>query len=137
MLRYGRFVEELGKEENIPVVDFNHPMTAAVARGMQIDPAIAGSLLPDRIHPSPAGHWIFAAALAKAWNLDPVVSNASIDAATGAVSDLHNTSVTDVHAAPEKVSWTALDRDLPLPLELNDPIVHFLFQASGLAAMSR
>ncbi|HWE83588.1 MAG TPA: SGNH/GDSL hydrolase family protein [Terracidiphilus sp.] len=137
MIRYGEFVAELGKEEKIPVVDFNHPMASAVARGMQIDRVVAGSLLPDRIHPSPAGHWILAAALTKGWNLDPVVSSASIDATTGAVGDQHNTAISDVHTTPEKVSWTELDQDLPLPLELNDPVAHFLFEASDLAAMNR
>jgi hypothetical protein len=137
MLRYGQFVTDLGREEGLPVIDFNHPMTAAIERGMQIDAAIAGSLQPDRIHPSPAGHWILAATLAKAWNLDPIVDNVDIDAQNGAVSHLHNTAITEVHVAPDKISWTELDEDLPLPLELNNPITHFLLQASDLAAMDR
>jgi lysophospholipase L1-like esterase len=42
MLRYGEIVSALGREENIPVVDFNQPMTTAVSKGMQIDKALAG-----------------------------------------------------------------------------------------------
>lgn len=137
MVRYGQFVAELGRQQGIPVVDFNAPVTAALSRGMQIDAAIAGSLLPDRIHPSPMGHWILAAALAKSWNLDPVVSSASIDAQTGLVSDRHRTSIRDVHISPDKITWTESDEALPLPLELNDPITHFLLRASDLAAMNR
>lgn len=138
MLRYGQFVRELGREEHIPVIDFNEPMKSAVAAGMKIDPAIAGHLQPDRIHPSPAGHWIMAAALAKGWNMDPVVSSVTLDGASGAVRATHNTKISAAKAAADELSWTELDSSLPLPLELNDPVVHFILSASAtLASMDR
>ena len=137
LLRYGEFVSGLGKEENVPVIDLNGPMTAAINAGMKIDPQLAGALLPDRIHPSPAGHWIMAAAIAKAWNLDPIISSATIHAPDGKVEDQYNTSVTAVHVEPSKLCWTQQDEAVPLPLELNDPFVQFLFHISGLAQLDR
>jgi lysophospholipase L1-like esterase len=137
MIRYGEFVSELGKEQNIPVVDFNRPMTSAAERGMQIDRALAGSLQPDRIHPSPAGHWIMAAALAQGWNVDPTVSSVTIDAKQAKVGEEHNTFIRELRVASDKISWTQLDEALPLPLELNDPVAQFLLQVSALAKLDR
>jgi lysophospholipase L1-like esterase len=137
MLRYGQFLSELGEKEHIPVVDFNQPVTAAVLRGMQVNPAVAGSLLPDRIHPSPAGHWIMAAALAQAWNFSPTVSSATIAADQARAIEQSNTTISEMQSANDKLSWTQLDRALPIPLEMNDPITQFLLQASDLASLDR
>jgi lysophospholipase L1-like esterase len=137
MIRYGQFVSELGKEQKIPVVDFNWPMTSAEERGVKVDRALAGSLQPDRIHPSPAGHWIMAAALVQGWNLDPTVSSVTIDAKQARAGEEHNTFVRELRVASDKISWTQLDEALPLPLELNDPIAQFLLQVSDLAQLDR
>lgn len=137
MLRYGQFLSELGDKEHIPAVDFNRPVTTAVQRGMQINPAVAGSMLPDRIHPSPAGHWIMAAALAQAWNFNPMVSSATIAADQARATEQSNTTIGELQSANDKLSWTQLDRALPVPLELNDPITQFLLQASDLASLDQ
>jgi lysophospholipase L1-like esterase len=137
MLRYGEIVSALGREENVPVIDFNQPMTAAVTRGMKIDKAIAGSLLPDRIHPSLAGHWIMAAALAQAWSLDPIVSSVNIDVLHGKSDGEHNTFVRQLRVNGGTISWTQLDEALPLPFELNDPITQFVLQVSSLGSLDQ
>jgi lysophospholipase L1-like esterase len=137
MMRYGQFVADLGKQQGIPVIDFNQPLTAALQAGMRIDPAMAGSLLPDRIHPSPAAHWIMAAALAEAWHLDPVVSSVTIDAQTAKVAGEERSSVSQLVLANGNVSWTQLDQAVPLPLELNDTMTQFLLRISSLGALDQ
>lgn len=137
MLRYGEFVRVLGKEDNIPVIDFNQPMVDAEQRGLHIDKAMAGALQPDRIHPSPAGHWIMATALAQGWSVDPLISSVTIDAQQAMSGEEHNTTITDLTATQQTISWTELDRALPLPLELNDSTTQFLLQASDLGALDR
>lgn len=137
MVRYGQFVAALGKEKDIPVIDFNQPMTAAEQRGLEIDKALAGSLQPDRIHPSPAGHWILAVALAQGWDVDPLVSSLTIDAQFAKSGDAHNANVTSLAVSRQGISWTELEQALPLPLELNDATTQFLLQASDMAALDR
>jgi hypothetical protein len=137
MLRYGQFVAELGQEDGIPVVDFNEPMTAALQAGMRIDAAMAGSLLPDRIHPSPAGHWIMAAALASAWHVDPVVSSATLDAGAMRVVDATRTTVSELREEHNNITWTQLDAADPLPLEMNDTMTQFLLKISNLGALDQ
>lgn len=137
MLRYGEIVSALGREDNIPVADFNEPMTRAVSKGMEIDKALAGSLQPDRIHPSLAGHWVMAAALAQAWNLDPIVGSVTIDVAHRRSDEEHNTFVRDLQMNGGTISWTQLDEALPLPFELNDPITQFVLQVSSLPSLDQ
>lgn len=134
MLRYGQFVVALGREDHIPVIDFNEPMTDAIRAGMGINPAMAGTLLPGLIHPSPAGHWIMAAALAKGWNANLLISSVTIDAKYGAVSGEARTTVTGLRDANGAISWSQLDQSVPLPLVLEDPMTQFLFKVSDLAS---
>lgn len=137
MVRYGDFVARLGKELHIPVVDFTSAMDDALRAGIKIDPRMAGSLLPDRIHPSEAGHWIMAAALVKGWNVSPTVSNVSIDASRKAVERQENTTVSGLEETGTEVKWTQLDQSLPLPLELNDAMTQFLLEISDIPSLDR
>ena len=41
---------------------------SALRRGQASDPALAQKIVPDRIHPGPAGHLLMAAALLTAWH---------------------------------------------------------------------
>jgi lysophospholipase L1-like esterase len=137
MLRYGDFLAELGQKQVLPVVDFNQPMTDALRAGMKIDPLMAGSLLPDRIHPSPAGHWIMAAALVSGWNVSPIVSSVVLDAARTDIASQQNTTVSGLKETANGLQWEQLDRSLPLPLELNDSMTQFLLQISDIASLDK
>jgi lysophospholipase L1-like esterase len=137
MLRYGQFVVALGQEENIPVIDFNEPLMDAIRAGMGINPAMAGTLLPGLIHPSPAGHWIMAAALANGWNANLLVSSATIDGKAATVTEQTRTTVSQLHAGSGILSWSQLDQAVPLPLVLEDPTTQFLFRVSDLAALDQ
>jgi lysophospholipase L1-like esterase len=137
LLRYGNFLSQWGTKQDIPVVDFNQPMTDALRAGMKIDPVMAASLLPDRIHPSPAGHWIMAAALVRAWNISPIVCSVALDAARTDVIAQQNTTVSGLNETANGLQWTQLDRALPLPLELNDSMTQFLLQISYIASLDQ
>jgi lysophospholipase L1-like esterase len=137
MVRYGDFVAKLGQEMNLPVVDFTAAVDDALRAGMRIDPRMAGSLLPDRIHPSETGHWIMAAALARGWNASPDVSSVAIDAATINVTRQENATVSDLKESGADLSWTQLDQALPLPLELNDAMTQFLLEISDIPLLDR
>lgn len=100
MVRYGDFLAQLGAQMSVPVANFNQAVTDTLRAGVRIDPRMAGSLLPDRIHPAPAGHWIMAAALVRAWHLSPIVSSVALDAATNTVVHQQNTTVSALTGAP-------------------------------------
>jgi lysophospholipase L1-like esterase len=137
MVRYGKFLEDLGRQDGIPVIDFNQPMTDALAAATRSDAQMAGSLLPDRIHPSPPGHWVMAAALAAGWHIDPVVSRVTLDARTGTVTEAGRSTVSAIHAASDKLTWTELDESDPLPLEMNDTMIQFLMRISALGSLDQ
>ncbi|HEX4066750.1 MAG TPA: SGNH/GDSL hydrolase family protein [Acidobacteriaceae bacterium] len=137
MVRYGDFVAQLGQELGVPVVDFNAAVDDALKAGMKIDPRMAGSLLPDRIHPAEAGHWIMAATLVRGWNVTPTVSTVDIDAARTQVATQQNTAVTGLTESGTEVKWTQLDQALPLPLELNDAMTQFLLEISDIPSLDR
>lgn len=137
MVRYGDFVSELGQQLNVPVVDFNSAVDDALRAGMKIDPRMAGSLLPDRIHPSETGHWIMAAALVRGWDASPDVSSVAIDAARVRLVSQENTAVTSLRESGPDLQWTQLDQSLPLPLELNDAMTQFLLEISAIPELDR
>ena len=137
LVRYGDFVAQLGEELNAPVVDFNSAVDDALRAGMKIDPRMAGSLLPDRIHPSESGHWIMAADLVQGWHVSPIVSSVAIDAARTKVETQENTAVSGLTETGAELKWSELDEALPLPLELNDAMTQFLLEISELPSLDR
>lgn len=137
MVRYGDFVAHLGEEQNLPVVDFDSAVDDALRAGMKIDPRMAGSLLPDRIHPSETGHWIMAADLVQGWHVNSTVSSVAIDAARATAETQVNTAVTGLTGTGTELKWTQLDKALPLPLELNDAMTQFLLEISDIPSLDR
>lgn len=137
MVRYGDFVAQLGQELGVPVVNFNAAVDDALKAGMKIDPRMAGSLLPDRIHPAEAGHWIMAAALVRGWNVSPTVSSINIDAARTQVVSQENTAASGLTETGTELKWSQLDQSLPLPLELNDAMTQFLLEISDIPSLDR
>jgi lysophospholipase L1-like esterase len=85
LVRYGDYVEQLAKQQNINVADLNAPVVAALEKAKTLDPAQALNLIPDRVHPVAGGHLLMAGALLKAWNAPALVSAVEIDGARHAV----------------------------------------------------
>ena len=141
--RFAGDVAEIGAQmqaegdKNILVADFNHPMRDALERAKTQFPELAPLMIPDRIHPAEAGHWIMAAALLSAWHADPVVSRLGLNAATAAVIDKERTTVTNLERSANGLKWTQVDEALPLPLDFNNAMVPMLVKTSTIAQMDQ
>jgi len=115
VIRYGRFVKEMGEHDGLTVADLNTPMLAMLEKAKAADPELAQKIIPDRIHPGDGGHLIMAGALLKAWNAPRLVASVEIDAATKRLVHVERAKVTALHAA-EDISWTEMDDSLPMYL---------------------
>ena len=62
-------------------------MVAMLKKANAEDAATAQKILPDRVHPSLAGHLVMAEQLLKAWHGRAIVSSVTIDAAKGKVGE--------------------------------------------------
>jgi lysophospholipase L1-like esterase len=129
MVRYGEFVKELARQENLAVADLNGPVVAALEKANKLDAENAKKLVPDRVHPAPAGHLLMAEALLKAWQAPAIVTAVEIDAPTATVASATNTKVTELTAAGG-VSWTQADEGLPMPVDTNDAVVALALRSS-------
>ena len=78
--RYGEFVATLAGETGATVVDLNTPVVAGLEKVQRTAPALARQLIPDRVHPGPAGHLVMAAALLRAWGARGLVTRVVLDA---------------------------------------------------------
>ena len=118
--RLGCYVTTLGAREKATVVDFRDPVNAGIAAVMKDNPDLARQVVPDRVHPGPAGHLVMGATLLRAWNAPALVAHVVIDAATRTVAAAENAEVSELTATEAGLSWTGLDRALPLPLAFED-----------------
>ena len=96
LLQYSDLLARLGKEKHLPVADFNAPVTSLLKTLNQQNPLLAPQVLPDRVHPAPAGHWLLAGALLKSWNAPAVVSSVTIAATSKSGAEAENAEVTDL-----------------------------------------
>ena len=118
--RLGCYVTTLGAKEKATVVDFREPVNAGIAAVMTDNPDLARQIVPDRVHPGPAGHLVMGATLLRAWSAPALVAKVAIDAATRTVTAAENAEVGELAATDSGLSWTGLDRALPLPLAFED-----------------
>ena len=137
LVRYGEFLRELAVSEKLALADLNTPLVAALRKANAADPTAAGRLIPDRVHPGEQATLVMAEALLKSWQAPAIVTEVEIDAARKTVGAQVNTRVSDLH--PEKgVSWTQLDGALPMPLNLQDPLVSLVLKSSDfMEALNR
>ena len=128
--RLGCYVATLGGTEKATVVDFRDPVNAGIAAVLQENPDLARQVVPDRVHPGPAGHAVMGATLLRAWRAPSLVSRVEVDAAARTVVAAENTEMSGLAAAGGGLSWTQLDRALPMPLSFEDATVE-LAQKAG------
>lgn len=131
LVRYGEFVKKLAVEEAVQVADLNGPVVDALVKALQSDAALAPRIIPDRVHPGPAGHLLMAAALLKAWNAPALVTSVEVDAATRSVVSAVNTELTQLKWGSH-LEWFQLDQALPLPLDMNNPIIALAVRSSDV-----
>lgn len=129
LVRYGQYVKELAKGRGFDVADLNTPVVAALEKAKAVDETLAQKIVPDRVHPGPAGHLLMAGELLKAWNAPSVVTLVEIDAAAGRLTKEENTKVSEMQGG-SSISWTQSDEALPMPLDLKDPVFSLALRCS-------
>jgi hypothetical protein len=130
-------VKELAATVHLGFSDFNMVETDLLNGGKQKDSSLAALLIPDRIHPAEASHWVMAAALAHSWGLSPIVSSVQLDASLKQADAAENTQVSDLTVEDGTLHWTQTDNALPLPLQLDDGVIQFVLSISSLEAMDQ
>jgi lysophospholipase L1-like esterase len=131
LVRYGHFLRDLAKTENLWVADMNAPVIDELAKANMADAEGAKKLLPDRVHPGAGGHLLMAKALLKSWNAPSIVSVVEIDAAAGTTTRSENTSVSALK--PEgSVAWDQTDKALPFPLDMKDAGIMLAVRSSDV-----
>ncbi len=127
--RYSEFIKTLVPQYNATLADLNTPVFAMLEKAKGLDGPTSEKIIPDRVHPGPAGHLVMAEALLKSWNAPSVVSRVEIDAAGGKVTKTENTNVTALKTGPV-ITWDQMDAALPLPLDYSDPVVALVLKSS-------
>lgn len=122
----------LAAREHLPVVDTLSPVLQLLQRAKAADPSFASLLVTDRIHPAEPTHWIIAAALMKAWHVDPVVSSVTIAASSRTATETHRTTVTSVSGDDSRIQWDQMDEALPLPFNFDNELMNFVLSVSDL-----
>jgi lysophospholipase L1-like esterase len=117
--------------------DFHQPMVDALERAKASDPQLAALLIPDRIHPGEAAHWIMATALMKTWHVEPVISKVDLREADVTSTNSEHTAVSDLKKSATGIEWAQLDEALPLPLDLNNAMTTLLLNASDISEVDR
>jgi len=129
LIQFSNYLNELAKRENLGIADLNGPVVQMLQRAQRTDAATAEKIIPDRVHPGPAGHLVMAGGLLRAWDAPARVSNVEIDAAAGQVKNADRAKVTDLKSG-SPLSWTEVDQSLPMPIEWDDPVVKLAVQSS-------
>jgi lysophospholipase L1-like esterase len=114
--RYGEFVRKLGAEDHLMVVDFHTPLVKLMQEAEKSDPALAGKIIPGRVHPGPSAELVMAQALLEAWHAPATVSDVAVDASTSKVPESDDATVSGLSTGPGVLSWTETDKSLPYPI---------------------
>jgi lysophospholipase L1-like esterase len=129
LVRYSDFIQELAVEEKLNIADLNGPIVAALEKAKATDAELAKKIIPDRVHPGPGGHLLMAGELLKSWNAPSLVSAVEIDAGAQRIVEAKNTKVSNLKTG-STISWTELDDALPMPVDMNDPVIALAVNSS-------
>jgi lysophospholipase L1-like esterase len=134
LLRFGAFIKKVADREHLTFADFNGDLVRVLQKLNTEDPKVALKVIPDRVHPTDAGHLVMTQSLLKAWGAPALVTSVELDGARGQLVSASNTQVADVTRAEGTLRWTQLDRALPMPIDLTDPVIQMAAAASGFVA---
>ena len=134
--RFGIFCSELAAEKRLNSADLNAPVVDALEKAKVKNSALGILLIPDRIHPGPAVHWIMAESVLKSWGAKPEVTFVHIDASAKPVAQTSNTTVSELLKSANHLRWTQRDKALPLPIGPldTDPLMALALSSSDLIA---
>jgi hypothetical protein len=132
--RFAMFVGELAAEKHLGVADLNAPVVEAIEKAKAKNSPLDTLLIPDRIHPGAAIHWVMAENVLKSWGAKPEVSFVHLDAGTKATAQVSNTEVSELSQNANGLRWTQIDKALPLPLGPldTDPLMQLTLSCSDL-----
>ena len=139
LLRYSDYLKTVAGTRHLDVADLNNPLTAMLKKAAETNRDEAQKILPDRVHPAPAGHLIMAAALLHAWHAPALVSDVAInvqaDAQTAAFQvksvQVKNAKV-DALKTGTQLSWTTTESALPLPIDPKDRLMDLAVRSSDI-----
>jgi lysophospholipase L1-like esterase len=132
LLRFGAFVRQLAARERLQWADLNTDLLRVLTRSQARDPQAAARLVPDRVHPAPAGHLVLAGSLLKAWHAPPLVASLELDAVRGRVVQSRNALVYEITREDGGLRWSEVDAALPMPMDTSDPLVELALASSSL-----
>lgn len=134
LLRFGVFVGELAAERRVSVADLNTPVVEVLQNIKAKNSALDTLLIPDRIHPGPAIHWVMAESVLKSWGAKPEVTFVHIDAGVKPLAQVSNTEVSELGKNANHLRWTQVDKALPLPFGPldTDPLMQLVLSSSDL-----
>lgn len=132
--KFSDFLAELSQKEGLTFADANAPFVSALQKAKTHEPELSRAILPDRVHPSPAGALLVAAAVLKSWNAPSIVSSVEIDGAAAKLTRAEGTSVTELARTAQGVAWKQDDAHLPLPIfgMLQDPTAQLVLRSSDM-----
>ncbi len=131
LIQYGELVAELASKNVYGVVDLNKPVVDTLTAANAIDPKTAQKIIPDRVHPGNAGHFVMAWNVFKAWGGTGVLSETEINASAG-TSVGKGVKLSQVTASANGVKWTALGGGLPFSFDRNDATVSLVLKATKI-----
>ena len=134
LIRYGDFVQDLAAKNGLDVADLNSYVVEGTKKAFASEPEKGKELNPDRVHPSPSGQLLMAAALLKAWHAPALVSEVEIIASGEPKATSRHAEVTDLRLSEGSVAWTQVDESLPFPADLKDPLIELAVNSSDFIA---
>ena len=132
--RLGVFCADLASEKNASVADLNTPIVDVLEKARVKNSALDVLLIPDRVHPGPAIHWIMAESVLKSWGAKPEVTFVRVDAGVKPSAQVSNTEVSELTRNGNHLRWTQMDKALPLPIGPldTDPLMALVLSSSDL-----
>lgn len=130
LTRYAEAVRDIAAANHQLTADFNGPVVAMLEKAKAADAALATKIIPDRVHPSDAGHLIMAEQLLRAWNAPALVSGVGIDAASRKITRQINTQVTGLTVDSGCLQWVQLDQALPMPVNMGNELIALAVKSS-------
>jgi lysophospholipase L1-like esterase len=134
LVRFGAFIRKVAEREHLTLADFNGDLVTVLQKLNGDDPKVALKVLPDRVHPTEAGHLVMTQSLLKAWGAPALVTSVEMEGARGNLVAATNTQVSDISRVEGVLRWSQLDRALPMPIDLADPVIQMTTAASGFVA---
>ena len=132
--RFGVFIAELAAKKAVGVADLNVPIVGVLESAKSKNSSLDTLLIPDRIHPGPAIHWVMAESVLKSWGAKPEVTFVHIDAGPKPAAQVSNTEVSELTKNSNHLRWTQMDKALPLPFGPldTDPLMQLALSSSDL-----